>query len=317
MDIRVNINLPRDKRGFTGRECPRCHQYFKVKFGTGLPTPICHCPYCGYTGDHNEFCTTAQIKYAEEVALKAIWQQMIESTLKEIEINLKQLEKATSGGFIQIRGRIESSPITLPLTYFQEKEVETYVTCDNCGAEFAVFGVFANCPDCGKLNASVIFKKSIEVCRNRLRLLNSIEDKALQEAILKDALSDGVAAFDALGKALRLRYPTIFPQRPKNLFQNLNALSNALLKSIGKSLSDIIGDGNFAFLFKMFQIRHIYEHNMGVVDDDFVNRLPDLRYLKGRKYPLERTEIENFLILLLGAGNCILAIVDIQNNLKW
>jgi len=146
-----------------------------------------------------------------------------------------------------------------PLEYYQEKEVETYVTCDNCGLEFAIYGVFANCPDCGKLNALIIFRKSIEVASKRLHLLDSIKDDVeLQEAILDDALSGGVSAFDAFGKALQSCYPNIFPQRPRNLFQNLKALSDVLSKSRGKSLPDIIGQEKFEFLFKMFQVRHIY-----------------------------------------------------------
>lgn len=198
-----------------------------------------------------------------------------------------------------------------PLKYYQEKEVETYVTCDNCGLEFAIYGVFANCPDCDTLNASIIFRKSIEVARKRIHLLDSIKNEVeLQEAILEDALSGGVSSFDALGKVLQSRDSAIFPEKPKNLFQNLTALSDALSKSVGKSLSDIIGKEDFEFLFRMFQVRHIYEHNRGVVDDDFVHKVPNLRYLKGRKYPLKQDEIEKFLTLILETGNKILKIKD-------
>ena len=34
-----------------------------------------------------------------------------------------------------------------------EKQLETAGTCDQCSLEFAVYGVFASCPDCGQLNA--------------------------------------------------------------------------------------------------------------------------------------------------------------------
>ena len=309
MDMSVKVNLSPDEQGFTGRECPKCYKYFKVKFGTGLPTSICHCPYCGYTGDHNEFFTKDQIEYAKSMALKEVMDQVIEPELGKLERSFKELERATRGGFIQIKVKTQRSPVRLSLKYYQEKELETYVTCDNCGLEFAIYGVFANCPDCDMLNASVIFRKSIEVAHKRIHLLDSIKDEAeLQEAILEDALSGGVSSFDALGKVLQSRYSTIFPEKPKNLFQNLTALSDALSKSVGKSLSDIIGKEDFEFLFKMFQVRHIYEHNMGVIDDDFVRKVPNLGYLKGRKYPLEQDEIEKALALILETGNKILKI---------
>lgn len=60
----------------------------------------------------------------------------------------------------------------------------------------------------------------------------------------------------------------------------------------------------------MFQARHIYEHNVGVMDDDFVRKVPNLRHLKGRKYPLKQDEIGKFLAVVLGTGNKILKIEE-------
>ena len=315
MDMDIRINLPPDEHGYIGRECPKCHTYFKVKPGTGLPTSTCHCPYCGYTGNHNEFSTRDQIEYAKSIALRKVMKQMIEPEIRKIERSFKELERETRRGFIQIKVKAQRSLMKFPLEYYQEKEVETYVVCDNCGLEFAIYGVFANCPDCGKLNASIIFRKSIEVAGKRFNLLGLIKnDVELQEAILEDALSSGVSAFDAFGKALQSRYPHIFPQRPKNLFQNLKALSDTLLESIGKSLLDMIGKEKFDFLFKMFQVRHIYEHNIGVIDDDFVRKIPALGYLKGRKYLLKRDEVEKFLSTVLEAAEAILKVVENNQN---
>lgn len=47
MDMKIGVILPPDDKGFTGRECPQCKRYFKVKFGTGLHGSTCCCPYCG------------------------------------------------------------------------------------------------------------------------------------------------------------------------------------------------------------------------------------------------------------------------------
>lgn len=309
--MKIGVTLPPDEHGFTGRECPRCNKYFKVKFGTGFPTSTYHCPYCGYIGNPDEFDTKDQIEYVRSVALKKVMEQVIEPELRKLEQSFEDLERATRGGFIQIKVETQRSPTMFSLSYYQEKEVETHVTCDTCGLEFAVYGVFADCPDCGKLNALIVFRKSVEVAHKRIQLLDSTKDDVdLQSAILEDALSGGVSAFDAVGKALQSHYPKIFPQKPKNLFQNLEALSDALSKSVEKSLSEIVGKESFDFLLKMFQVRHILEHTLGVVDDDFVRKLPNLAHLKGRKYPLERDEIEKFLSMVLETGNKILEIVE-------
>jgi len=316
MNMTIGVNLIPNGKGFVGRECPKCFQYFKVKPGTGLPTTTCHCPYCGYTGDHKEFVTKDQIEYAKSVALKEINRRIIEPELKKLENSFKELERATRGGFIQIQVKFQRSPLSFPLMDYQEKEVETYVVCDNCGLEFAIYGVFANCPDCGQLNALIIFRKSLEVALKRILLLDSIkEDADLREALLEDALSSGVSAFDAFGKALQLRYPDTLPQKTKNLFQKFQELSEALSNTVGKSLPDIIGQEKFDYIFKMFQVRHIYEHNMGVIDNDFIRKVPALAHLRGRKYPLQQNEIQDFLTFLLETGEKIIRIIE-ENPVK-
>lgn len=304
MDI-VNINkkvkLPTDEDGFIGRECPKCNRYFKVKVETGLNTSICHCPYCGYTADYSVFTTKDQTDYSNNVMLRRIDELLIRPRLERMTQNVKD--------------RMPYPTISFPPKRYEEKEVETYVACDNCGLEFAIYGVFANCPDCGKLNASIIFKKSIEVEHKKICLLSSVQDDPeLQEGLLSDALSGGVSSFDGLGKALQSHYPNFFPPKTKNLFQKLEVLSDTLSKSLGKSLCDIIGKENFEFLLKMFQVRHIYEHNSGVVDDDFVSKVLNSEDLKGRKYHLKQDEIEKFLDLILETGNEILKLIEGENE---
>jgi len=300
-DIRqINVPLPTDENGMIGRQCPNpeCGEYFKLKPGTGLQTSECICPYCRYKGQFAEFHTSQQIEYAKSVAVK----QLIEPELRRLQRSLRNLERSTRGSFVHIK--VKTTGLSFPLKLYQERELETQVTCASCGLDFAVYGVFAGCPDCGQLNAAVVFSTSIEVALKRLALLESIEDtdQDLREGVLSDALSGGVSSFDAFGKALRNPNKQLLPERPKNLFQNLAALSNALTKGIGKSLSDVIGEDAEGFLKKIFQVRHIYEHNMGVVDDDFVQRTPDYSYLKGRKYPLEREEVAALLNTLLDSG---------------
>jgi len=198
-----------------------------------------------------------------------------------------------------------------PLKNYREKDLETHVTCDNCGLEFAIYGVFANCPDCGQLNALTIFSKSIEVARKKLGLIGglSAHEKDLKEAFLEDALSGGISAFDAFGKALRNKYPEKLPQKPKNLFQNILELDGSLSELIGKSFSGVVGRDRFAFLTKMFQVRHVYEHNMGVIDNDFIKRIPELSHLRGRKYALSLDEIDEFLTDLGELGKHISALL--------
>lgn len=300
MDKQIKISFPTDENGLVGRECPVCMEYFKIKFGTGIKDDVpCHCPYCKHICDHNTFFTNAQNEYMQSIIMK----EMLGPFMSDFERSLKKLEHSTRGGFFQIK--VKSSGTSLTIKHYQEKELETHVTCDSCGLEFAIYGVFATCPDCERLNASVVFSKSIEVAKKRLNLIDSLDDIALKEAILKDSISGGISAFDAFGKALREHHTGVFPDKPKNIFQNLIVLSEIVKDKFGLSLNDMLGEDEANILNRIFQVRHIYEHNMGVIDDDFIRKVKDYSQLRGRKYALDKNEIERFLGILLVAGRGI------------
>jgi hypothetical protein len=300
-----SVQFRLDDQGFLGRECPKCEMYFKVKPGTGLPIDYHICPYCNYKGSNNEFFTKEQIEYAKSIALK----QTIEPLLDEFGNSLKKLETSTRGGFVQFKVSWDRNPIRIQ--YYQEKDLETDVTCDSCGLVFSIYGVFSNCPDCGRLNAKVIFEKSIESSRKKLGL--SIQEgiaNELKEELMKDALLSAISSFDSLGKVLRDKHPSKFPMSPKNLFQNIIELDRILKASFGKEIKDFLSFQGSEFLLRMFQVRHIYEHNAGVVDDDFIKKIPALISLKGRKYNLEKQEIDSFLETILELGRQIYSQVE-------
>jgi hypothetical protein len=292
MEKKIKISFPTDAHGLIGRECHSCGGYFKVKGGTGLHTSECMCPYCGHKDLQNEFLTAAQIEYAKSVAVR----EVMGPELRKLEQTLRDLERSTKGGFLQIK--VSLTGLDFPLRYYRERDLETSVTCDSCGLEFAIYGVFANCPDCGRLNALTMLTKSIEVAGKKLNFLDSQEslESELKEAVLSDALGGAVSSFDGFGKGLRAKYPEMFLDQPRNLFQNLPALSACLEKSLGTSLQALIGnDEEYKSLVRWFQVRHVYEHNMGVVDDDFLKKVGGYDHLRGKKYPLDRKEIEKML----------------------
>jgi hypothetical protein len=310
MNKKIEIKFPTNEHGLTGRECPFCGGYFKVKFGTGLRTFECICPYCGQKEQHDKFLTKAQNEYVKSVVARDV----LGPELKKLEQSLRDLERSTRGGFLQIK--MTTSGFDFPLKCYKERDLETHITCDSCGLEFAIYGVFANCPDCERLNALTILGKSIEVAGKKIRFLDSLDpsDSELKEAVLADALSGGVSSFDGFGKALRARYPEVFSEQQRNLFQNLSLLSSCLERSIGRSLPALIGDKEFRFLVRWFQVRHIYEHNMGVVDEDFVKKVEDSYHLKGKKYPLAKQEIEKFLVAVKSASEQIMAMLPGQQK---
>jgi hypothetical protein len=60
----------------------------------------------------------------------------------------------------------------------------------------------------------------------------------------------------------------------------------------------------------MFQMRHVFEHNGGVVDDEFCSTVPGTDHLIGRRYPLQQSDAETRLGILPRLGQQVLARVQ-------
>ena len=171
---------------------------------------------------------------------------------------------------------------------YLEKQLETEVTCDRCGLEFAVYGVFASCPDCGQLNALKVCLASLETAKKKLTLSKDQSlDADLRRDILRDALGGANGAFDAFGKALRALRTSLNPKAKSNLFQDIEALDQELQATGMPGIEQLIGRSNWEQIKWFFQARHIYAHNAGVVDARFVAKQPAYTNMMGRILPLD------------------------------
>lgn len=298
--IQVSVKIPLDDDGMMGRECLECRKYFKLKPGTGLPTDHCHCPYCDYEGESNTFWTPAQLEYAKSVGLNQVFRSHIKPSLDRLTDSFKDLERSSRNSLIKFTVKSSGHDHFFPIKYYREEELETKLECDSCGLVFSIYGVFARCPDCNELNTFLIFDKSIEVTEKQFEIFTKPEiPTELRTQSLSSILSSCVSAFDGLGKELRKRKPTLYPDKPKNLFQNLYVLN--------EHLNNLISDkhSNFPLLMKMFQVRHLYEHSMGVVDEDFIKKLPQYSNSIGRKFMLDETELKDFISSVKELGEIV------------
>ncbi|WP_416866752.1 MAG: hypothetical protein ACMVP2_03640 [Imperialibacter sp.] len=300
----IQISIPLDDDGFLGRECLKCKRYFKLKPGTGQPTRYCHCPYCDYEGDSDTFWTPEQNRYLESMARKIGFEKYVDPMIKEFTKSLKELESESKGSMFQIKVKENASRPFFPIHYYSENHLETVVECDSCNLEFAIYGVFSRCPDCTKINSFSVFKKSLEVSKKQFELFEHlVAEKEIIETNLKFILSNSISSFDGLGKDLRTRRPDLFPKKPLNLFQNLDELEKVLQNNFKVNLAEDID--NYAFIKKMFQVRHICEHNMGVIDQAFITKTQASQSEIGKKYELRKNEISAFLAEILELGKLV------------
>jgi len=293
---RIQVALPTDEKGLTGRQCPssECEGYFKVLFGTGLKGEDlpCHCPYCGHRAPQEDFATPEQIEYAQSVAMREIT-HAVTRELKKMEFDIRPSGPFGIGFSMRVK---EGSPP--PLRYYREKPLETEITCANCTLVYAVYGVFAFCPDCASHNSPEILDKNLEASGKMLALAAQVTEGDIREQLVGSALSSVVAAFDGFGREIvRVHADAATdPKQAANLsFQNLEGADDRLDRLFGFRLSSTLNVDQWRFAVRCFHKRHLLAHKMGVVDERYVEATGDSRAVIGRKVQVGSDEVRELM----------------------
>lgn len=300
-----SIPISSDEHGFTGRECPDedCEGYFKIEFGTGLEGENlpCHCPYCGHLGPHDEFWTKEQIEYAKSVAMRKIT-EAVRKDLKGLEFEHKPI-----GSFgIGISMKLEPGR-PIPIYRYREKELETEIICENCTLRYAVYGIFAYCPDCGIHNSLQILIKDFEVIRKQLILAEG-QEASLKGMLIEDALENCVSKFDGFGRNL-CRAHKQNATKPKNAenisFQNISGAKDRLEEQYGVDITRDLTSKDWDHVVLCFQKRHVLEHNKGVIDQAYIDKSGDSSAVIGRKLQIRTSEVQALVPILENMANQI------------
>lgn len=294
----IRLTLPTDEEGFIGRQCPNdeCKGYFKVTFGTGLKGENlpCHCPYCGHTGEQSDFITCEQIEYLKSImgreAMKALHKDM-----KEMEFEIKP--KGPFG--IGVSMKLETLRLQ-PIHCYRDKKLETHIECSNCTLKYAVYGVFAFCPDCRQHNSLQVLIKNFELAIKLLDMTSNVE-KELAERLIENALEDCVSAFDGFGREIchvHAKKSTDPAKVVKISFQNLEGAKQNLRDLFKIDISSgLVGD-EWKIAVQGFQKRHLFSHKMGVVDEEYIRKTGDTLAVIGRKVNISANEVRELVIVL-------------------
>jgi hypothetical protein len=302
---RVSIAIKPDEDGFTGRECPNpgCEGYFKVEFGTGLKGKDlpCHCPYCGHTAGHDEFWTKEQLEYARSVALRTVT-DALRKDLKKLEFDYKPRGPLGIG----LSVKVKPGPLP-PIHHYREKRLETEIVCSNCTLRYAVYGVFAFCPDCGLHNSLQILTKNLELAAKMLDVAAAAEPD-LQARLIENALEDCVSSFDGFGRKicyLHAGEATNPTKAEKVSFQNLEGASRNLTELFNVDLAAGLRGDEWPTALRCFQKRHLLAHKMGVVDQAYIRKTGDTQAAVGRKVAVSADEARHLAPVLLTLAQTI------------
>jgi hypothetical protein len=277
----VKVPFRSDEDGYLGRECPNpeCEEYFKITPGTGIKGPApCHCPYCGHAGDSDTFFTRQQIEYAKSVVMGKI-ADAVHRELKSMEFEVRPRGPLGIGLSMKVK---PGAPI--PVRWYREKNLETEIVCDQCGLRYAIYGVFAWCPDCGVHNSLQILAKNLELAKKKLALAGSV-DKDLADTVIADGLASVVSAFDGFGREVASEGET------KASFQNLEGARKRVLQRFSFDMADAVTEEEWRSSCRGFQKRNLLAHKMGVVDEEYVRKASDPFAVAGRKVTLASDEV--------------------------
>jgi hypothetical protein len=213
----------------------------------------------------------------------------INKDLKKLEFEIKPRGSFGIGISMKVKpGRL------VPMRYYREKQLETEVVCAACTLRYAVYGVFAFCPDCGKHNSLQILEKNLELVDKILAWATETE-KEVAEKLIENALEDCVSAFDGFGRELcRIHAArSSKPDRAQKIsFQNLEGAKTNVGDIFGIDLSANIAPDEWSAVVRGFQKRHLVAHKMGVVDQEYIDRTGDRAFVAGRRVIITDVDVQ-------------------------
>jgi Zn ribbon nucleic-acid-binding protein len=293
----LNIPLPTDEEGYLGRKCPNkdCKGYFKIVLGTGLKgVTVCHCPYCGHTAEQSDFTTQDQIEYAKSIAIRKISDAVVKD-LKSLEFDVKSKGAFGIGLSLKVK---PGQPH--PIHWYREKALETHIECSKCTLRYAVFGVFAFCPDCRQHNSLQILGKNLEIVVKMLDVASSA-DPELGERLVENALEDCVSAFDGFAREI-CRVNAQASSHPDEVlrisFQNLAGAQQKVSTFFRLDLAAGLTEDEWATAVRAFQKRHLLAHKMGVADKEYVRKSGDAGAIVGRKIKIDANEVRQLVQII-------------------
>lgn len=308
--ISISVPLPKDEDGMVGRECPQpdCQGYFKVKEGTGLlgPDLLSHCPYCGCTNRPDHFWTKDQVRYAESVALRRV-SQAIFAQLKDMEFDHKP------SGLFGIGISLKVNPgAPVPLRQYRERALEARLKCESCTLEYAIFGVFGFCPDCGLHNSFQILRANLDLVRKEVNLALEQADALLANHLIEDALENCVSSFDSFAReACKVRAGlSADPNQAGSLsFQNLPRANAKLTKLFNCDFQGSVSPSTWALVHVAFMRRHLIAHKAGVIDEQYIKETGEHANLMGRRVAVAAKGVYEVAEAVSGLGEALLRIL--------
>jgi hypothetical protein len=306
--FQVPISIPSDEDGYFGRECPSCEAPFKMRGDEydALPDEIeLTCPYCGHQEEHDAFMSAAQHARAMAAA-EGLVEQWMHGRMTDIlgsTFGQRSSRPRRRNSFISIETSYTpgAPPPVRELPEALEEQTRRVVACSSCGTHHAVYSASSFCPVCGPRPAGEKVLEAITAAREALAVedrLGEDERETLRaagvfERFAVDAIEAVVSLFEIFAREQFSQRVADAQQHTKgkgNLFQRLDDTAALFAEHTDVDLVELAGDERWQRLKRTFARRHVLTHNGGIVDEKFLNQVPDSGLKVGQRLVIRRTD---------------------------
>ena len=284
----IPVWLISDREGLWGRTCPDCQSYFRTNCIGDT-----HCPYCGFSDKGLAFTTANQLRYIERICNAYI--------------------EALNGGqnvTVDLNAVIDELPDNRPQWMYSEERQQTRFDCRDrdCRTTVDILGEYGGCPRCGKRNLSDVFEAKISGLESQFTEVDETLTERHEREVEWEKLLRCASEFEAMANDIKrqlLSLPAIAKRKgelEQTNFLRIETANARFLNWYGFEILDGISLDDRRFLNTMFNRRHIFAHNAGRVDQEYLDNTGDNSVRLNEKIRVKSKEIRRLIPLVKQAG---------------
>lgn len=308
-----------DEDGYFDKECPNeeCLSKFKVyaeDWKNLFSDEAVHCPFCGKVAPAKSWWTTEQVEQAKEQAISSV-ATSLNRAIKDDCDRFNRSQSRNSLIKLQMNFTGRTSFVNLPSEALDEMEQK--IQCEKCGVRYAVIGSAFYCPNCGNNSARLTFHNTLNKVKAKIKNIdnvrNAIPDKDEAErtcsSLIESSVPDLVVAFQRVCECV---YPQLdsAAKLKRNVFQRLDDGDSLWRNLLGEGYTNWISEDDYALMKKCFQQRHLFQHQDGIVDEDYLSKSGDTTYKVGQHLIVKTNDILVYTDIIEKLGNKVLSLLQ-------
>jgi hypothetical protein len=280
---KLPVYMVSDREGYFGAICKDCNTYFRTSRFSEITT----CPYCRIEDSCVNFFTSNQVKYIEAYVNKFI-----------------KLFQSGKSGIIDFDSIIEQMNNKSSFVYSDERQ-QTLFKCSKCSNSNDIIGLYGYCSCCGTRNNLDIFNKKLSFEMHRVtNPKHEKSERHLREQEWQEVLKSSISIFEAFSKDVHkelLKLPMHPNQRKavENIsFQRITKAREVLLNNFQFDIFVDINNNDINFINKSFNIRHLFTHSEGIVDNDYIKNTGDSSFRLGQLVRVSSHDVKRIIELI-------------------